>query len=991
MAISSYLKRCGYQQNELKNVLYLIPKTATKKVHIDGDEAYVEYSGDTSSIIKIKGNNLAFQEDTSFDDRFRFDKTITLTVDGYITFKDFYSKYYAIVEDKSGTFWMVNADFPSYITYTYTLNDGENKTDLVFYAASNIPTIKLANFNPDNAEECETYMPYGIENLKLLEKNKTKLSTYNKTVSTHDDFKYVEAIDGTYELVEEFNGETYSTQLSFSIPLSVYKASWHVKLLEFEKNKYCGYLILKNSDYKAFLGYNTGLFPSYVINGDIVTITLTESSNYGMVFDDDYHIFEPIYRWTRTNDTSCMEVTNTLWRESGTTCAGEHGVDKYVATVLKVSYDSGITYYNTNVVSATTLIQPNSPDCGYAERWVESGYTCVGYDKYSISIKQESYDSGSTWHNTSYSSTTLIERNSEDCGYSPYYENRYFTMIYNPSPTTSDAFRTVNYSTTSTSGTLLSYSVDGGLTWNQPIGIPSQDHRYWKQQFRLDPGIPTLFKGIYTKTSFNHAVGHFDDNTVPGVHHDGVITIEGNIMSLIYGDDFIGKKSISGYSYVFQELFNGFGLLKSAENLKLPATNLSVWCYQGMFAYCVNLEAAPELPALSLKSYCYTGMFAGCTSLTTVPELPATTLNSRCYANMFSGCDSLTTAPELPVTTLASGCYMYMFSGCDSLTTAPELPAATLAGECYAGMFYGCENLTVAPELSATTLAERCYEQMFQGCTSLATAPELPAATVPSYAYESMFQGCTSLTTVPDLSATTLGVNSYSYMFKNCTSLVTAPEILATDYGPYNPDYGVLQGMFEGCTSLTTAPSILPATTLKYKCYLYMFKGCTSLATAPELPATTLVYDCYESMFEGCTSLTTPPVLPATTLAQNCYANMFKGCTSLTTAPELPATTLAVACYNSMFQGCTSLTTSPVLSAPRFVDGCYYGMFQGCTSLNKITCLAGGGVTSETTYTGGWVLNVPNSGTFIKREGTTWGYGTNAIPLYNWTVIDYAE
>ena len=89
MAISSYLKRCGYQQNELKNVLYLIPKSATKKVHIDGDEAYVEYSGDTSSIIKIKGNNLSFQEDTSFDDRFRFDKTITLTVDGYITFKDF--------------------------------------------------------------------------------------------------------------------------------------------------------------------------------------------------------------------------------------------------------------------------------------------------------------------------------------------------------------------------------------------------------------------------------------------------------------------------------------------------------------------------------------------------------------------------------------------------------------------------------------------------------------------------------------------------------------------------------------------------------------------------------------------------------------------------------------------------------------------------------------------------------------------------------------
>ena len=415
MAISSYLKRCGYQQNELKNVLYLIPKSATKKVHIDGDEAYVEYSGDTSSIIKIKGNNLSFQEDTSFDDRFRFDKTITLTVDGYITFKDFYSKYYAIVEDKSGTFWMVNADFPSYITYTYTLNDGENKTDLVFYAASNIPTIKLANFNPDNAEECETYMPYGIENLKLLEKDKTKLSTHSKYIIAYDDFYKIEAIDGTYELTEEFNGETYSTQLSFSIPLSDYQSSWHVKLLEFEKNKYRGYLTLKNSDYKTLLGYNTGLFPSYVINGDIVTITLTESSNYGMIFDDVYYVLETIYRWTRTNETSCEEVVDTMWRASGTTCAGEHGVDKYNANVLYASYGSG--YYPTKIVSATTLIQPNSPECGYVERTVSTGYTCVGYDKYSINEFQVSYDSGATWNTVSSTTGSLIEHYSVDCGY----------------------------------------------------------------------------------------------------------------------------------------------------------------------------------------------------------------------------------------------------------------------------------------------------------------------------------------------------------------------------------------------------------------------------------------------------------------------------------------------------------------------------------------------------------------------------------------------
>ena len=734
MAISSYLKRCGYQQNELKNVLYLIPKTATKKVHIDGDEAYVEYSGDTSSIIKIKGNNLAFQEDTSFDDRFRFDKTITLTVDGYITFKDFYSKYYAIVEDKSGTFWMVNADFPSYITYTYTLNDGENKTDLVFYAASNIPTIKLANFNPDNAEECETYMPYGIENLKLLEKNKTKLSTYNKTVSTHDDFKYVEAIDGTYELVEEFNGETYSTQLSFSIPLSVYKASWHVKLLEFEKNKYCGYLILKNSDYKAFLGYNTGLFPSYVINGDIVTITLTESSNYGMVFDDDYHIFEPIYRWTRTNDTSCMEVTNTLWRESGTTCVG---ANKYIASVLKVSYDSGSTYYNTNVVSGTTLIEANSYECGYRVRWVDSGTTCVNYSKFVNSYKQISYDSGSTWitpQPLQYSATTLIEANSPECGYSPKV-NQYLTFV----PREDSVFSINGATGTGVYSDSYAYSLDSGTTWSilqpgeeTPI-IHSGETIMWKENSIVSTVYPT----------FNCVYGSFD--------------VEGNIMSLVYGDNFSGQTTL-GY-IAFIGLFSNCTTLVNANQMALPALKTSV-------------------------SYAYESMFKGCTSLLTAPYLPATKLSFRCYRFMFQGCTSLISVPDIPAMELAGGCCEYMFSGCTSLTKAPNLPALSAATSCYGGMFQGCTSLTKVPsQLPATTLLDYCYQYMFQGCTSLKNVPSnfLPAQNLRVMCYYYMFQGCTSLEASPILYKT--HQCSYCYMFSGCTSLNTVTCLITEKHG----------------------------------------------------------------------------------------------------------------------------------------------------------------------------------------------------------------
>ena len=349
---------------------------------------------------------------------------------------------------------------------------------------------------------------------------------------------------------------------------------------------------------------------------------------------------------------------------------------------------------------------------------------------------------------------------------------------------------------------------------------------------------------------------------------------EGNIMSLIYGDDFKNKLTISG-EYAFTSLFEKCVNLVSAENLILPATTLANHCYQSMFRDCSSLTTAPSvLPATTLANNCYQYMFYGCTKLTTAPALPATTLADYCYQNMFYRCTSLTTAPELPATKLASNCYNSMFYGCTKLTTVPKLPATTLVGNCYQSMFQGCTSLTTAPELPATTLVDNCYQNMFSYCPSLTAAPELPATTLARYCYKSMFEGCTKLTTAPEL----------------------------------------------------------PATTLSSDCYSDMFNGCTSLTTAPELPATTLAIDCYYGMFQGCTSLTTAPELPATTLANHCYDIMFYGCTKLTTAPELPATTLAKGCYYYMFSDCTSLIYIKCLATDISATSCTDGWVSNVAS-----------------------------------------------------------
>ena len=117
----------------------------------------------------------------------------------------------------------------------------------------------------------------------------------------------------------------------------------------------------------------------------------------------------------------------------------------------------------------------------------------------------------------------------------------------------------------------------------------------------------------------------------------GQFTAEGNIMSLIGGDNFSELTSFtSSNEYAFYCLFKGCTKLINIENMVLPATTLADCCYQNMFSGCTALTTAPEeLPATTLTISCYSYMFYGCTSLTTASKLPATTLAGSCYYQMF--------------------------------------------------------------------------------------------------------------------------------------------------------------------------------------------------------------------------------------------------------------------------------------------------------------------------------------------------------------------
>lgn len=632
------------------------------------------------------------------------------------------------------------------------------------------------------------------------------------------------------------------------------------------------------------------------------------------------------------------------------------------------------------------------PDTEVQNRTLSGTPYCTGYDLYVNKTYQVSYDGGITWETTG-NEDALVERNSADCGYVPpppmyrwvnvtptsdpnsywcedcvsAYTNQYLTFVAVDSGTFS--FSGTSSSTVNNSSIL--YSTDNGSTWySLSRGVQS-------------PTISTGQKIMWKSTSLQPINDGINYDGIGKFSSTGRFNVEGNAMSLYYGDNFANQTSLSGKDGALSMLFIGCTGLISSENLVLPAINLARDCYYRMFSGCTSLTTAVYiLPATTLAKYCYFGMFENCQSLTTAPQLPATSLAEACYANMFQDCESLTVAPVLPATNLsgAYGCYNLMFYGCSSLTTPPALPATSLAEACYANMFDGCYSLTTAPELPATTLAEMCYEGMFNGCSGLTTAPVLSATTLVQACYQWMFIGCTSLNYVKCL-ATNIsasdctddwlyGVASSGTFVKSCNnySWATGASGIPSNWnvncegGSYESQYLTFVALesgtfrFSGASSTTVdnvtvnnssiqysldngstwttlnrnvaSPTVTAGSKIMWKATFLSDYGVgigRFNATGRYNIEGNIMSLLYGSNFVNNNSLSG---------YDHAFTGLFRG-TSVVSAANLilPARTLRLYCYSTMFYGCSLLTSAPALPATTAADECYQSMFQNCTSL----------------------------------------------------------
>ena len=182
-------------------------------------------------------------------------------------------------------------------------------------------------------------------------------------------------------------------------------------------------------------------------------------------------------------------------------------------------------------------------------------------------------------------------------------------------------FKALEDGTFQLSTNAVSYSLDNGETWTSLAAATSTP--------TVTAGSKIMWKASGLQPTSSNGIGTFSSTAK--------FDVEGNPMSLLYGDDFAGQNDLTGKNYAFYRLFYNCSELINVEKMSLPATTLASNCYNSMFYGCTSLATAPQLPATTLATSCYNSMFYGCTKLNYIKAMFTTEPSTTYTTNWVSG------------------------------------------------------------------------------------------------------------------------------------------------------------------------------------------------------------------------------------------------------------------------------------------------------------------------------------------------------------------
>lgn len=459
-----------------------------------------------------------------------------------------------------------------------------------------------------------------------------------------------------------------------------------------------GYAMDENGDPYRYSNINVKNFsitrlsnissPSITCDGHYVTITcdtlgaaiyyrLNQTGNFA-AYTEPISISDDtvVEAYAQLNSEKSRTVTETCQYDNGIetpviSCDGEYVTIACATTEATIYYRLNETgtyseYTNSFPINATTVVEAYAEvdgetgrvakeTCTYAPIVLDAPSVICSGDTITISCSTINaeiyYRLNQTGNYVKYTTPititedTVVEAYSqyrgrvssvimENCEYSPvhHYENDYLTFRVRTAGklywrANGGLTRSIDYSLNDASWTTITSAATPPT-----ITVAAND----VIRFRANNSSYATSKSAYS------GFGHGEASATSAQSYDSdaaELDIEGNIMSLIYGDNFVGHTTFNGGTYNFCSLFKKLKVV-SAENLILPALTLRDYCYRAMFSWCTYLVEAPQLPATTLAKGVYWYMFEQC-AITTAPDLPAETLVAECYGNMFTSCSNL--------------------------------------------------------------------------------------------------------------------------------------------------------------------------------------------------------------------------------------------------------------------------------------------------------------------------------------------------------------
>lgn len=840
--------KCKYTYDKLKKVIYLVSEDHVKNIYCEGYNGHID--GLTELPLRLNGFDIRFNEETSLDERYLFQKTVTLSMHGFVDKTVFGGRFYVILESMDGTFWMVNVDFPSRVTYTFNLSNNTYQTDFTLTSYSNFPTLRLDENFEAVAPPCLGFNTFGVESLKLIERDYADLDTGDMTVTTYGTtFKDVEFMGDSCSFQSQFDGFKCTDTLSFNIPFDAYKSSWQYNLLEFTQNRYAAIIKPKSSENTIFAGFHFGLEPNYTIQtsdnsgeSDVITINMVEMSDNGMTAAlrwSDEQITETRWVWVRkVGEIICWE------------CVGK-GKARYLVQreVLANGLSTGNykvldgyedEYSMLNVVGTfeeTELFDNNA--CGGGSCNISTDiplnitFDSTGCSSYTFSSEcdWEVKNMNANWLTVSpMSGTGGNSYTIQVCNSTTNVDSTWFTIE------TDGGVRTVNVSVNDASAFLrpsyvnidcLSQTVNFAYSPSCPITIIGHDDRttYQIANGRLVIQVPR--NSTTSTTTYNYTAR--DCNGVTQTVH---IYQDKTYERWVNTGNYLCE---SGNSYQEQARYTGTtqattntltGERRAGELIESGDTRCSdfitKWEYNSAYTICIDGdEWSVEEEYISYDNGSTWNLTGNIRPLELVQSGSTICEETPTYEWRLTDkwvCESTTptdySKQYLTFESLENNNAIYL--------KAYDIPYATISASTDNGSTWTAYTSTTGG--NGTTIA-----------TLNAGDKVLIKGTNETHLYY-RFNSSGQFEIYGNIMSLLYGDN-----FSGQTALT---------------DNYLFLSLFSGCTGLTSAENlIMPATTLTTACYQQMFRDCTSLTTAPELPATILANSCYSNMFRGCTSL----------------------------------------------------------------------------------------------------------------------------------------